>query len=158
MHPMTAGRVVVVVALAAGALTGCGGNAGTRTPSLGSLPLTSGSRVVARARQCNAGANAYCAIELVVVDPSYRNSWALVAGERRSLAGHGWTADHANNGDEHAATSPGDKLRVTYATAYGDLKDIELGWITRSHTISLALSRQLFARSPTMSLMLEAGS
>jgi hypothetical protein len=94
----------------------------------------------------------------VVVNRRLPNSWALVAQERRSLAEDGWIADHANNGDEHAAASPGDKLRVTYATAYGDLKDIELGWITRARAISLALSRAIFDRAAAMSVMLEVGS
>lgn len=155
---MTAGRVVVAVALAACALAGCGGNGGDRTPDLGKLPLAPGSRIVARVRQCDPGANAYCAVELVVVDPAWHDSGSLVFAEKRILARHGWTADRGAIGDEGAAESPGDKLRVTYATAYGDLKDIELGWIKRSHTISVALSHTLFDRSAAMSVMLEIGS
>jgi hypothetical protein len=154
---MTAGRVVVVVvALAACALAGCGG--GDRTPDLGKLPLAPGSRIVTQVRQCDAGSNAYCAVELVVVDPAWHDSGSLVFAEKRILAHHGWTPDRGTNGDEHAAESPGDKLRVTYATAYGDLKDIELGWIKRSHAISVALSHTLFDRSAAMSVMLEIGS
>jgi hypothetical protein len=155
---MTAGRVVVVVALAAGALAGCGGSGGDRSPNLSGLPLASGSRVVARAKQCDGGSNAYCALELVVVDPAFRDSGVLVTAEKRSLAHHGWMADNGPNGDERAAESPGDKLRVTYATAYGDLKDIELGWIKRARPISLALSHTLFGREAAMSVMLEVGS
>jgi hypothetical protein len=153
---MTAGRVVVAVALAACALAGCGG--GDRTPDLARLPLAPGSRIVARAQQCDAGSNAYCAVELVVVDPAWHDSGSLVFAEKRILAHHGWAADRGANGDEHAAESPGDKLRVTYASAYGDLKDIELGWIKRSHAISVALSHTLFDRSAAMSVMLEIGS
>ena len=155
---MTAGRVVVAVALAACALAGCGGNGGDRTPALGKLPLAPGSRIVTQARQCDAGANAYCAVELVVVDPAWHDSGSLVFAEKRMLARYGWIEDRGINGDEHAAESPGDKLRVTYATAYGDLKDIELGWIKRSHAISVALSHTLFDRSAAMSVMLEIGS
>jgi hypothetical protein len=155
---MTAGRVVVVVALAAGALAGCGGNAGDISPDVGGLPLAEGSRIVSKVQQCDAGENPYCAVELVVVNPAYRDSGVLVVAERRTLARKGWTADHATNGDEHAAESPGDKLRVTYATADGDLKDIELGWIKRSHAISLALSHALFDRAAAISVMLEVGS
>jgi len=154
---MTAGRVVVVAVLAAVALAGCGGG-GDKTPALDRLPLPTGSEIVSQVRQCNQGTNAYCAIEFVVVNKRIANSWGLVAKERRALAQRGWNATHANNGDEHAATSPGDKLRVTYATAYGDLKDIELGWITRAKPISLALSHAIFARAAAMSLMLEIGS
>ena len=47
---------------------------------------------------------------------------------------------------------------MTYATAYGDLKGIDLGWIKRSRTITLALSRALFDRASAMSVMLEVGS
>jgi hypothetical protein len=148
----------VAVALAAGALAGCGGSGGDRSPNLGGLPLVRGSRVVALAKQCDAGSNAYCALELVVVDPTYKDSDGLVVAEKRSLAHHGWTADDATEGDERAAESPGDKLRVSYASAYNDLKDIELGWIKRSHTISLALSHTLFGRQTAMSMILEVGS
>jgi hypothetical protein len=154
---MTARRVVVV-ALVAAALGGCGASGGDRSPKLSGLPLVSGARVVATARQCDPGANAYCAVELVVVSPSHRSSAVLVARERRTLVVHGWSVDKAVNGDEQAAESPGHKLRVTFATAYGDLKDIELGWIKRSHTISLALSHVMFNRAAAMSLMLEIGS
>lgn len=127
-------------------------------PTIGRLPLAPGSRVVSQVRQCDAGSNAYCALELVVVNKGSANSDALVALERRALRQRGWTITHANNGDEHAALSPGDKLRVTYATAYGDLKDIELGWIARAKPISLALSHEIFARAAAMSVMLEIGS
>jgi hypothetical protein len=154
---MTAGRVVVVAVLAAGTLAGCGGG-GDRTPSVDRLPLAPGSTVVSRVRQCNPGSNAYCAVELVIVNRGSANSWALVAQERRALTQRGWTVTHADNGDEHAAFSPGDKLRVTYATAYGDLKDIELGWISRAKPISLALSHAIFDRAAAMSVMLEIGS
>jgi hypothetical protein len=154
---MTAGRVVVVAVLAAGTLAGCGGG-GDRTPSVDRLPLAPGSTVVSQVRQCNSGSNAYCAIEFVVVNKGSDNSLALVAQERHALTQRGWTITHANNGDEQAALSPGDKLRVTYATAYGDLKDIELGWISRAKPISLALSHAIFDRAAAISVMLEIGS
>jgi hypothetical protein len=147
---------VVAAALAAGTLTGCG-NQGERSPALGKLPLAAGSRVVAQVRKCDRGQNEYCALELVVVNRGYANSWGLVDGERRSLSAHGWTQTHADTGDEHAAQSPGDKLRVTYATAMGDLKDVELGWITRTHRIAVAMSHTLFERTAAMSVLLELG-
>ena len=154
---MTAGRVVVAVVLAAVRARRVW-RLRDRTPDLGKLPLAPGSRIVTRVRQCDAGSNAYCAVELVVVDPAWHDSG--VAGVRREAdpRAPGWTADRGANGDEDAAESPGDKLRVTYATAYGDLKDIELGWIKRSHAISVALSHALFDRSAAMSVMLEIGS
>jgi hypothetical protein len=154
---MTAGRAVVAAALAACALAGCGGS-GDRSPHLGALPLAPGSRVVANVKQCDDGDNAYCALEVVVLSRKYSTSAQLVAAEKKVLAKRRWITDHASNGDEQAAESPGDKLRVTYATAYADLKDIEIGWIKRSHQISLALSRTLFDRSAAMSVMLEIGS
>jgi hypothetical protein len=152
-------RRVVASALGAGAcaLAGCGGNGGDRVPALSRLPLAPGSHVVAQVRKCNHGQNAYCALEVVVVDRRYPNSWALVDGERRSLSQHGWTETHADTGDEHAAQSPGTGLRVIYATAMGDLKDVELGWISRSHAISVALSNTIFARAAAMSVLLELG-
>ena len=146
----------MVAVLAAGALAGCG--TAERMPTVGRLPLAPGSRIVSQVRQCDHGSNSYCAIELVVVNRRSANSAALVAQERRALKQRGWTITHANNGDEHAALSPGDKLRVTYATAYGDLKDVELGWISRSKPISLALSHAIFDRAAAMSVMLEIGS
>lgn len=152
-------RRVVAVALAAGigALAGCGSDGGHRSPEVGKLPLAPGSKVVAQVRKCDRGQNAYCAVELVVVDRRYANSWKLVDGERQSLSQHGWTQTNADTGDEHAAQSPGHKLRVTYATAIGDLKDVELGWVTRSRAISLALSKTIFDRAAAMSVMLELG-
>jgi hypothetical protein len=87
-----------------------------------------------------------------------RTSWQLIAAEQRLLYRHRWTPEDASNGDEHAAQSPGDKWRVTYATAYGDLQGIDLGWIQRSHRITTALSEALFDRSPAISVMLEVGS
>src|ERR1700729_1297554 len=105
---MTAGRGVVAAVLAAGTLAGCGGG-GDRTPSVDRLPLAPGSTIVSQVRECNSGSNAYCAIELVVVDKGSANSLDLVAQERYALTHRGWTITHANNGDEQAALSPGDK-------------------------------------------------
>jgi hypothetical protein len=154
---MSAGKAVAATVCAC-VLAGCGGNGGRRMPDVGALPLAAGSNIVARATECDRGSNAYCAIDLVVVNPRYRNSWQLIAGERRSLGAHRWTATHAGNGDQSAADSPSGKLRVTYATAYGDLKDSELGWIRRPQSIALALSRTLFDRAAAMSVTLEVGS
>ena len=53
---------------------------------------------------------------------------------------------------------PGHKLRLTYAIASLDLKDIDLGWIKRSPKIGLALSRAMFDRASSISLMLQSGS
>jgi hypothetical protein len=149
--------VAVVAPLIGLMLAGCGG-AGVRTPDQTRLPIVPGSRVVERVRQCDRGTRAYCAIEIVVVDSHVRTSWQLVRAEQRALAHRNWTPEKAINGDEHASQSPGDKLRVTYATAYGDLQGVDLGWIQRAHKITTALSKVLFDRSPAISMMLEVGS
>jgi hypothetical protein len=138
-------------------VAGCGGT-GVRTPDLARLPLVPGTRAMEKVRQCDKGSQAYCAIEMVVVAPKLHTSWQLVNAETRLLSRHRWTAEDAINGDERAAQSPGDKLRVTYATAYADLQGIDLGWIQRDHRITEALSDALFHRGATMSVMLEVGS
>jgi hypothetical protein len=95
---------------------------------------------------------------MVIVAPKLHTSWELVNAEARLLARHRWTSEAAINGNERAAQSPGDKLRVTYATAYADLQGIDLGWIQRDHRITVALSKALFDRGAAMSVMLEVGS
>lgn len=138
------------------AVAGCGGN-GPRRPVLGSVPLVAGGQVVVRADACDAGANAYCALDVVFVDPRFRSAEALVTGERKWLKRHGWIKVSAQTGDELAADSPGDRLRVTYTTAALDLKDIDLGWIKRPRPIGLALSDAIYDRSAAMSMMVVAG-
>ena len=157
---MAARTVRLAVALTASvtALTGCGGGSGSRAPDLAALPLIKGTSVVTHAKQCDRGAHAFCALELVVVDLRFKNSADLLEAEHRRLRRAGWSAANGDTGEQHAAESPGQKLRVTYATADGDLKGIDLGWIQRPRTITLALSRALFDRRPTLSLMLENGS
>jgi hypothetical protein len=114
--------------------------------------------VIAQVRSCDRGASAYCAIELVVVDRHYVTSAGLVAGEHAQLRRHGWSGASSDTTGEHAADSPGHKLRVTYATADGDLLGIDQGWIKRSRVTALALSRTLFQRASAMSVMLELGA
>lgn len=156
---MTGRRVsLAIVAAASLALGGCGSQGGDHSaPALASLPLAKGATVVARARSCDKGANAYCADDLVVVAPSYGTSGALINSESAELAKLGWTTAYGDTGNQQAAESPGHKLRVTYATASGDLVGYDLGWIKRPRMIALAMDKTLFDRSPAMSLMLEAG-
>ncbi len=146
------------MALAGCALTGCGASSSSSSLSVGQLPLVDGATVVAQASQCDRGAHAYCAIEAVIVDRRAASSGALIVSEHRRLRKLGWSGSAGDNGDERAAESPGQKLRVTYATAAGDLTGIDLGWIKRPRAISLTLSRLLFERTPAMSVMLEVGS
>ena len=139
------------------ALAGCSQGSVSHRPSLGELPLVGGAMIVANVQQCDRGASSFCAIELVVVDGRYPSSDALVTGEHRKLRKQGWAGAGGDTGDERAAESPGRKLRVTYATAYGELKGIDLKWVQRPHTITMALSRAMFDRHPAMALLLEPG-
>ena len=142
-------------ALTAGALAGCGGD-GPRRPALTSVPLVAG-QVVARADVCDRGANAYCALDVVFVGRNLSSAQNLVADERHWLKRHGWLRVPAQTGDEQAADSPGDRVRLTYTTAALDLKDIDLGWIKRPRVIALALSHAIYDGSSAMSMMLVAG-
>jgi len=139
------------------ALAGCGQGGSDQAPALSKLPLV-GGRIVSQVRQCDPGANAYCALEFVLVDPHYSTSTALLASEQRSLRQRGWTSADGDFGQESAADSPGHKLRLSYGTAASELEGIDLGWIQRSRTIARSLSGTMFDRASALSLMLEAGS
>lgn len=152
---MDARKPIVALATVA-ALAGCGQS--SRTPDAAGLPLVPGSGVVVSTRECNHGANAYCSIEMVVQNTQYRSPKRLLFAQRDYLHHLGWTAATPYTGVELAAESPGHKLRVTYATALQDLKGIDLGWIARAGAVTMALDRALFARVPTMSVLLEVGS
>ena len=156
---MTARRLSVLALPALIAtLAGCGQSSAQHSPDLARLPLVRGARILAEARRCDRGANVFCAWELVVVATGYRTSDALLRSEHRRLLKLGWTGANADTGEEKAADSPGHKLRVTYATAYGDLKGIDLGWIKRSRQTTLTLSKAMFQHSPALSMLLEEGA
>jgi hypothetical protein len=146
--------VSIAVALVA---AGCGSSS-SPGPILAGVPLAPGSQVIEHVRRCDGGANAYCALQLVVVSRRAPNSDALLTAERKHLRSLGWTLTEADTGDETAANSPGHKLRLIYATAALDLKDIDLGWVRRSPKIGRALSRTMFDRASAISLMLQTGS
>ena len=137
-------------------LSGCGGS--DRLPELASLPMARGVHLVSKVRVCDRGSNHYCALELVMTDPHYASPRDLVLAERDVLKAHGWTGASAQTGDEMADESPGNKLRITYATAYGDLHDIEFGWVQRTRRTQKALSKQMFAGATAMSAQLQVGS
>jgi len=139
------------------ALAGCGETTAPSSTSLAQVPLVKGARIVTQARQCDRGANAFCAIEAVVIGPRFSSSGALAASERRHLRKLGWAGAAGDNGDERAALSPDHKLRVTYANATGDLIGIELGWIKRPWAIEWTLHQALINQTPVISIMLEAG-
>jgi hypothetical protein len=134
-------------------LAGCGG--GSHSPRLSSLPLVRGAHVVTNVRRCDQGANPYCTLELVIVDSSYRSARSFVLAERNLLRSHGWSGASPQTADQLADTSPGSRLRITYAPAYVDLKGVNLGWIQRSPTVQRSLSHQLFAGNPAMSALLQ---
>ena len=138
-------------------LAGCGQSSGG-TPDLAKLPLPPGAQITLKVQRCDKGANAFCAWELVVTSTKAASAEALVKEEHALLLKNGWTGANADTGEQHAADSPGHKLRATYATAFGDLKGIDLGWIKRSRTVTLALSRALFAHAAAMSMLLEEGA
>jgi hypothetical protein len=156
---MTAGRVSLIGLTALTlAVAGCGSAGSHPAPEAGQLPLVPGTKIVAQDTQCDRGANAFCALELVIVNSRFKTSEDFVDAEHDYVHSRGWDGVAADTGDERAAESPGHKLRVTYATALGDLQGVELGWIHRSHKISKALSRTLFDHASAMSVELDTGS
>jgi hypothetical protein len=149
-------RKALVIIGAAGALAGCGH--ASRTPSAAHLPLLPGSSVIVKVRECNRGANPYCSLQMVVQNPTYPKPRRLLFDERDYLYHHGWRAASPDTGVELAAESPGNKWRVTYATALQDLKGVDLGWIARPPAVAHALDRAVFDRVATISVLLEVGS
>jgi hypothetical protein len=139
------------------ALGGCGPDTGPRSPSLSAVPLAPRAHVLLQVRACNRGANAFCALELVVVGEGYPTAAALLSSETRLLRRLHWRRANADTGLERAAYSPGGHLRLTYATAHGELEGIELGWVQRRRPISVALAHALFQNTPALSLLVEEG-
>jgi hypothetical protein len=145
---------VAALGLFALALAGCGQSS---PAGPGEVPLLSGARVVQNVRRCDQGSHPFCSVDLVVVDQSYPSAAAFAKHERQYLHQHGWSIQEGEIAQEHSAVSPGNRWRVVYATAFGDLLAIDLGWIKRPPPIALALSRSLLHGEPAISLMLEAG-
>lgn len=157
---MRAGRVGAVppaLVVLCAALGGCGHSSATRAPGAAEVPLLPGATIVRQVQACDRGANAFCSTQLVVVDPHFGTSQELLEREHAHLLALGWSGADADIGAEHAATSPGGKLRLTYATPSGDLEGIDLGWIHRSSAISQSLAEAMFAQSSALSMMLEPG-
>ncbi len=137
-------------------LAGCGQSS---PESSSDVPLVSGAQVVQQIRRCDEGSNPFCALDLVVADPDheYRSSTVFLKRERDHLKQLGWSLQAGEIGQERSAVSPGQKFRIVYATAAGDLLALDLGWIKRPSQIGAALSKTLFERVPAISLMVEAG-
>jgi len=140
-------------------LAGCGASStAQRTPTVSQVPLLAGSRIVAQVRACDQGSNAYCAIDIVVLNHDYVSSDILARDEGRLLSKHGWSLAHGDTNEQSGANSPGHKLRLTFATAAGDLEEVDLGEINRPWPVVYALSSSMFARTPAMSMELEIGA
>ncbi len=139
------------------AVAGCGSASSSSRLHLRQVPLVDGATIVSKTTQCDPGSNPYCALQAVVVDRRFDSSGALTASEDRLLHRLGWKSSAGDDGDEAAADSPGQKLRVTFATAISDLIGIDEHWIKRSNSITAALDQTMFNRTPAMSIMLEEG-
>jgi hypothetical protein len=140
------------------ALSSCGGSGARRAPALAELPILPGAHVSAQARACDQGAAAYCAIQLVIVDPQFTNNRDFLLAERKWLHEHGWTGAGADVGGESAADSPGHTLHLVYATANADLEGWDFDWIKREAPVIYALSNSVFDGTAALSMMLEVGS
>ena len=150
-------RAVAGLALAV-SLAACGGSGGSGAPvSASRVPLLAGVNVLTRARECDRGANAFCSQELVVTGGGFTSSGAMVTAEHDLLRARRWMDASGDFGQEQAADSPGHKLHLTYATGLAELTGIDEGWIKRQTSLTLLLSRQLFAGRPTMTLTLTTG-
>jgi hypothetical protein len=148
------------------AVGGCAWDAGDQVPALKALPLLSGTHLSLDHRVCDMGAHAYCALELVLAGSRYASSKELMHDEHHLLNSLGWHDVNAPSGWELEADSPGDKLRVTYATPYGDQLSIAFGWIKRSSMLRQALSQALVGHivkgrrvsTPAISMLLQLGA
>ncbi len=117
-----------------------------------------GAEIAVQSRACDHGSHAFCAIDLVVVDHHYVSSDVLARDESKVLSKRGWSLAHGDTGLQSAANSPGHNLRLTFATASGDLRQIDLGTINRPWPITFGLSSSMFDRTAAMSMMLEVGA
>jgi hypothetical protein len=139
-------------------LAGCGASQAQRTPTAGDIPLVSGAQIAVQTRACDRGSRAFCSIDLVVVDHHYVSSDVLALDESHVLRKHGWSLADGDTGLQTAANSPGHKLRLTFSTADGDLREVDLGTINRPWPIVYALSSTMFDRTAAMSMRLEIGA
>jgi hypothetical protein len=144
----------VILALLGLALAGCGQGGWISTPS---LPLVRGAQIVQKSRRCDKGQHVFCGLYEVVVDGQYRGSQALMSAERRHLQSLSWSVGIGDIGQEQTAVAPNHKYRLTYATAEGELRAIDLGWVQRPSAISVALAHAMFGQTAALEVTVEAG-
>jgi hypothetical protein len=154
--PRSAPRILLVLALALLVLgvTGCGQGSSIGSPT---LPLVPGAHVVEQSRRCDTGHHVYCGLYMVVYGSRYRGSEALMSAERRHLRSLSWSTEQGDIGQEQSAVSPDRRYRLTYATAQGELRAIDLGWVKRPSSISLALAHAMFQGTAALEVTVAAG-
>ena len=141
------------------ALGGCASGSPPGRPAAHAVPLVARTAIVAQARVCDRGSHSYCAREFVLASPHHLlDAGVLKVAERTLLHNSGWRRTEGQTYDEFAADSPGDRLRITYATAEQDLLAIDERRIDRPPRIVRALAETLFAREPAISVIVQAGS
>ena len=156
---MIARRLGVLAPLASAVIiAGCGGTQAQRTPTAKDIPLVPGAKIAVQAHACDQGSRVYCAVDLVVTDHHYVSSDLLALDESHVLKKHGWSLADGDTAYQTGANSPGHKLRLTFASATGDLRQIVLGQINRPWPITYALSNTMFDRKAAMSMRLEVGA
>jgi hypothetical protein len=156
---MTARRLGALASLAlVPILAGCGASQAERAPAASDIPLVPGAQIAVQSRACDRGSRVFCSVDLVVVDHHYVSSDILARDESHFLRKHGWSLADGDTGLQSAANSPGHKLRLTFATANGDLQQIDLGSINRPWPIIYGLSSTMFDRTAAMSMRLEVGA
>ena len=138
-------------------LTGCGAGS-QRTPDLSALPLVPGASFRVKQRVCDSGSNSYCAWELVVAGAGYRDSNALFEAEHRLLLSRHWSGADGDIRSQHAADSPGHRLRVTYANPVDELTGTGIFGVRRTQAIQLALTNAVFGHTSEISMLLEVGA
>jgi hypothetical protein len=154
----TLALAAIALALAVEVLAGCGASS-QRVPSVSGLPTPVGSTVAVSKTTCDRGQSAFCSVQLVVVNRHYRSSGDLLRAESKLLRRRHWAKADAPEGLELAADSPGDHLRVTYATASQDLQGIDRHWITRVRPVTLSLSHSmLISEVSALSMLLVLGT
>lgn len=141
------------------AVAACAQSATHRRPlRIGGVPLVDGARVVAQARSCDRGVDAYCSLQLVVVGSGFRTGTDLLNAEEGRLRTLGWTSTQGDTPKERSADSPGHRLRLSLALAQDDLLSWDQTQARRRRPIARALAQTMFERVPALSLMLQTGS